>query len=30
MSGHGLVNVGEQRVGKETAGGCCFLMVVTE
>lgn len=30
MSGCGLTNIEEQRVGKETVGGCRFLMVVTQ
>lgn len=30
MSGHGLMNIEEQRIGRETVGGCWFLMVVTE
>lgn len=30
MSGHGLMNIEEQRIGRETVRGCWFLMVVTE
>lgn len=30
LSGHGLMNVEEQRMGKETVGTCWFLVVVPE